>query len=86
MYGLQVEWQDLKDYFKSCGEVLRADVFKYADGRSRVRALFLALHVSLAYDYFQSKNAARSRLLQCSSPEKFVTLVLTFVVCVCVMC
>lgn len=32
---VQVEWQDLKDYFKSAGEVTYADVFKLPDGRSR---------------------------------------------------
>jgi RNA recognition motif-containing protein len=30
-----VAWQDLKDYFKSCGHVVRADVMTGSDGRSR---------------------------------------------------
>jgi RNA recognition motif-containing protein len=30
-----VAWQDLKDYFKKCGHVVRADVMIGADGRSK---------------------------------------------------
>jgi len=30
-----VTWQDLKDHFRTCGEVLHADVFMGSDGRSR---------------------------------------------------
>jgi RNA recognition motif-containing protein len=31
----QVAWQDLKDYFKQCGNVVRADVMKNSEGRSK---------------------------------------------------
>jgi RNA recognition motif-containing protein len=31
----EVSWQDLKDHFKSCGRVVRADVPTGADGRSK---------------------------------------------------
>lgn len=30
-----VAWQDLKDYFKQCGNVLRADIMSGPDGRSK---------------------------------------------------
>lgn len=30
-----VAWQDLKDYFKQCGNVLRADIMTGSDGRSK---------------------------------------------------
>jgi len=30
-----VNWQDLKDHFKQCGQVLRADVLEGSDGRSK---------------------------------------------------
>ena len=32
---LQVKWQDLKDLFKSCGTVVRADVMEEPGGRSK---------------------------------------------------
>ncbi len=31
----EVQWQDLKDYMRNAGSVIRADIFVGADGRSK---------------------------------------------------
>lgn len=52
----QVKWQDLKDHFKQCGLVVRADVLEEHDGRSKGCGLVEFSSPQEAHEAIQSLN------------------------------
>jgi RNA recognition motif-containing protein len=57
--SFKTDWKDLKDYFRSSGRVVQADVLNDRDGRSSGRAIVL----------FESASDARRAIEECDDRE-----------------